>query len=67
MVRKLTRSHETQNSRVAEEQAGEQGYFLLGAIVAVALVMIALSVAVTAEVFALRRDREEEYKETEDE
>jgi len=60
MLRKLTRGHKTQDSQVAEQRAGEQGYFLLGAIVAVALVMIALSVAVTAEAFTLRREREEE-------
>ncbi|HXE08612.1 MAG TPA: hypothetical protein VN612_12005 [Acidobacteriaceae bacterium] len=39
---------------------GEEGYLLLGAIVAIALVMIALSVAAVKVSFELRREREEE-------
>jgi len=39
---------------------GEEGYLLLGAIVAIALVMIALSVAAVKVSFALRREREVE-------
>ncbi len=39
---------------------GEEGYLLLGAIIAVALVMIALSVAAVKVSFELRREREEE-------
>lgn len=39
---------------------GEEGYLLLGAIVAVALVMIALSVAAVKVSFELKREREEE-------
>ena len=42
------------------ERAGEQGYMLLGALVAVALVMIALSAAFTEEAFSVRREREVE-------
>ncbi|HWG17607.1 MAG TPA: hypothetical protein VN678_07065 [Acidobacteriaceae bacterium] len=39
---------------------GEEGYLLLGAIVAIALVMIAMSVAAVKVSFELRREREEE-------
>lgn len=44
----------------AQTRGGEDGYLLLGAIVAIALVMIALSVAAVKVSFELRREREVE-------
>jgi type II secretory pathway pseudopilin PulG len=41
-------------------QAGEQGYMLLGLIVAIALILLALSVAASKVAFSLRREREVE-------
>ena len=49
-----------QGSRFKEPANSEEGYLLLGAIVAIALVMIALSVAAVKVSFELRREREEE-------
>jgi type II secretory pathway pseudopilin PulG len=51
------REQKTANS---EQKAGEQGFMLLGLIVAVALILIALSVAASKEAFTLRREREVE-------
>jgi type II secretory pathway pseudopilin PulG len=48
------------NKDVLPARRGEEGYLLLGAIVAIALVMIALSVAAVKVSFALRREREVE-------
>lgn len=45
---------------VSPVRDGEEGYLLLGAIVAIALVMIAMSVAAVKVSFELRREREEE-------
>jgi type II secretory pathway pseudopilin PulG len=42
------------------EPAGEQGFMLLGLIVAIALILLALSAAATDVAFSLRREREEE-------
>lgn len=54
-------SPEVRGSRFANAAPdGEDGYLLLGAIVAIALVMIALSVAAVKVSFALRREREVE-------
>jgi type II secretory pathway pseudopilin PulG len=43
-----------------EPPAGEQGYMLLGLIVAIALILLTLSVAATKIAFTLRREREAE-------
>jgi type II secretory pathway pseudopilin PulG len=51
-----TRTHRD----AAQSRDGEEGYLLLGAIVAIALVMIAMSVAAVKVSFELRREREEE-------
>ena len=51
------REQKTANS---EQKAGEQGFMLLGLIVAVALILIVLSVAASKEAFTLRREREVE-------
>ena len=48
------------DQRALPASGGEEGYLLLGAIVAIALVMIALSVAAVKVSFSLRREREEE-------
>jgi type II secretory pathway pseudopilin PulG len=54
-------SPEVRSPRFANTTSnGEEGYLLLGAIVAIALVMIALSVAAVKVSFALRREREVE-------
>jgi type II secretory pathway pseudopilin PulG len=42
------------------QPSGEQGFMLLGLIVAIALLLIALSVAASKEAFSLRREREVE-------
>ena len=42
------------------QQSGEQGYMLLGLIVAIALILLALSVAASDVAFKLRREREVE-------
>jgi type II secretory pathway pseudopilin PulG len=42
------------------QPAGEQGFMLLGLIVAIAIILIALSVAASREAFTLRREREAE-------
>jgi len=51
-------SQSKKNAHVSSD--GEEGYLLLGAIVAIALVMIAVSVAAVKVSFELRREREEE-------
>jgi type II secretory pathway pseudopilin PulG len=48
----------TRNSTT--QAAGEGGFMLLGLIVAIALILIALSVAASSVAFSLRREREEE-------
>jgi type II secretory pathway pseudopilin PulG len=49
-----------QGTGTREQKAGEQGYMLLGLIVAVALILLALSVAASQVAFSLRREREAE-------
>lgn len=48
------------NKNAPPARTGEEGYLLLGAIVAIALVMIAMSVAAVKVSFELRREREVE-------
>ena len=43
-----------------QRTSGEQGFMLLGLIVAIAIILIMLSVAASKEAFTLRREREEE-------
>jgi type II secretory pathway pseudopilin PulG len=49
-----------QDATRGTEQAGEQGYMLLGLIVAIAIILIGLSVAAAKVAFSLRREREAE-------
>lgn len=51
----MKRQHNTGN-----QESRDEGYLLLGALVAIALVLIALSVAATRVAFSLRREREVE-------
>ena len=51
---------QTAGGKAGPRPSGEQGFMLLGLIVAIALVLIALSVAASKEAFALRREREVE-------
>jgi type II secretory pathway pseudopilin PulG len=51
---------QTAGGKARPQPSGEQGYMLLGLIVAIALILIALSVAASKEAFNLRREREEE-------
>jgi type II secretory pathway pseudopilin PulG len=46
--------------KAGPQPSGEQGFMLLGLIVAIALLLIALSVAASKEAFSLRREREVE-------
>jgi len=55
-----TREQETGNTEPQSAPVAEQGYMLLGLIVAIALILIALSVAATEIAFSLRREREVE-------
>ena len=51
---------QTAGGKAGPQPSGEQGFMLLGLIVAIALVLIALSVAASKEAFTLRREREVE-------
>ena len=51
---------QTAGGKARPQPSGEQGFMLLGLIVAIALVLIALSVAASKEAFSLRREREVE-------
>ena len=51
---------QTAVGKARPQPSGEQGFMLLGLIVAIALVLIALSVAASKEAFTLRREREVE-------
>jgi type II secretory pathway pseudopilin PulG len=51
---------QTAGGKAGPQPSGEQGFMLLGLIVAIALVLIALSVAASKEAFILRREREVE-------
>ena len=51
---------QTAGGKATPQPSGEQGFMLLGLIVAIALVLIALSVAASKEAFTLRREREVE-------
>jgi len=51
---------QTAGDKAGPKPSGEQGFMLLGLIVAIALVLIALSVAASKEAFTLRREREVE-------
>jgi type II secretory pathway pseudopilin PulG len=48
------------NTGTCLEPAGEQGFMLLGLIVAITLILLALTAAATDMAFSLRREREEE-------
>ena len=50
----------TEERTASTERAGEQGFMLLGLIVAIALILLALSVAAVNVAFSLRREREVE-------
>ena len=51
---------QTAGGKAGPQPSGEQGFMLLGLIVAIALILIALSVAASKEAFSLRREREVE-------
>jgi type II secretory pathway pseudopilin PulG len=51
---------QTAGGKAGPQPSSEQGFMLLGLIVAVALILIALSVAASKEAFTLRREREVE-------
>ena len=51
---------QTAGDKAGPKSSGEQGFMLLGLIVAIALLLIALSVAASKEAFSLRREREVE-------
>jgi type II secretory pathway pseudopilin PulG len=51
---------QTAGGKAGPQPSGEQGFMLLGLIVAIALLLIALSVAASKEAFTLRREREVE-------
>jgi type II secretory pathway pseudopilin PulG len=55
-----TRERQMARELRAGSAGGDEGYMLLGLIVAIALLLLALSVAATNEAFAIRREREVE-------